>query len=260
MGICFECKKTTDLYCIHHKKHICMDCILKNHKNCTICKYRDYVENGADEINTCSVCSQELSNSETLRLPCLCLHHKECLLNAFSSSSDATCPHCHSAIFTEEILKELHEGLKVEIVETFKGKEYAKIITPNEIQKEVIDETAQLLLNNENDVNGDDKDDKNDEEKIEYIQGEMTSLKRKDDVEVPIEVGPTIEFDVTSDDDEIDHGMKKKNQGSTIGVDFVKSLQTKGKISGKTIMLLVFLMVILVILMIIIFATGNKDT
>ena len=231
-------------------------------QNCTICKYREYVENGGEEINTCSICSQDLTTSETIRLPCLCLHHKNCLVQHFeSSSNDKVCPKCQSQIFTEEILKELHETIKLEIVELFKGKEYATIITPNEIKKEEIDSTTQMLLDN-NTVKLNENEGKNDEETVAYIQGEMTSLKRKEEIkeDVHIEVGPTIEFDVTSDDDEIDHGMKKKIQNSSIGEDFIKSLQTKGKISGKTILLLFFLMIILVILMIIIFATGNKDT
>ena len=257
MGFCVECKKQTDIYCLHHKKHVCIDCLTKLHTKCTAKKYREFVENGGKEQNECDVCKNILEEGNIIRLPCLCVFHKECLITYFDNHQDnVICPQCQSEVFTETKIKECNTQMKDELIDTFKGKNYTcSAIQSNIIKEEELDENTQMLLDNENEKEESIKH----EENISFVHSEMTSLKRKEDeIEVPIEVGPRIAFDISSDDEE-DHGSKKKNQQS-LGEDFVKSLRQKGKISPKTIVLLFCLMIILIIFMIIIFLNDNTDT
>ncbi|KAL7721456.1 putative Ring finger protein [Entamoeba marina] len=105
MGICHICKEQTSLYCVNHEKHICLKCLVTNHKECCICQYIDYVDNKVTKDNTCTICDEELYEGENiLRLPCLHMFHVSCLRSYFSDSNSFTCPHCNSPILHEDYI------------------------------------------------------------------------------------------------------------------------------------------------------------
>ncbi|GAB1223536.1 hypothetical protein ENUP19_0173G0004 [Entamoeba nuttalli] len=260
MGICFECKKPTDLYCVHHKKHICIECIFKNHINCTVCKYREYVEENREEVNNCIICSTELTSKETVRLPCFCVFHKDCLISLFDQSiEEVKCPKCHQPIFTQQ---DIPNQIKDQLISTFAGKSYLQPfleLNPPKHEEE-IDMNAAVLLNETPKEVEQQPQEKEEQDNVEYVQQEITSLKRKDEKiegSENNEVAPTIEFDMSSDED--DHGNKKKEM-SSIGKNFIQTLGKKNKISGSTLLILFGLMILLVVFMVVVYFIGNKDT
>lgn len=251
MGICYECKKQTDNYCITHKKHICTECMFKSHQQCTVCKYKEYVEENREEVTTCAVCNEAFGDKEVVRLPCYCVLHKDCVIKVFDETiEELKCPRCHAVVFSKE--HPLEESFKKELMTVFEGKPYIQPICDTqaaETKDEPVDEVVSVLLSNE-------EKQPEEVENVEYTQHEVTSLKPQTKGGVqPTEPEPTIEFDVESDEEDHGHSQKK-----TIGESFVESLGQKKTMSGRVIFAIMGLMILIVLFVVLVYFIGNQDT
>ncbi|KAL7711539.1 RING-type domain-containing protein [Entamoeba marina] len=269
MGICHECKKQTHLYCVHHKKHTCIECVMKNHSTCTICEYRDHVENNREEINECGVCKEPLNDSQTVRLPCLCVFHLQCLIDQFEDTfEELKCPRCSSVIF--DTTTDIPSCLKQALINAFAGKSYIRPFVESNVVSEEIDAVTQAILNDPQDSQtqeveqaehheGDNARTDGNEELVEYTDQVVTSLKSKREKsqiehygqqEQHTDAVPNIEFDVESDE-EVD---------ASVGMDFVKTVGKKKKITWKTVFILLFVLLLLILFIGILYIIGDVDT
>ncbi|ELP90813.1 hypothetical protein EIN_026920 [Entamoeba invadens IP1] len=254
MGICFECKKSTDLYCVHHKKHVCIDCMFKTHAVCTMSKYKDYVMDNKPEVNECPLCKAVLGDKEVVRLPCLCVVHKECIVKEFDDATgELKCPQCQTPVFVGK--DDIPTQIKEHLLAIFAGKKYIQPFLDANLQTiahEDIDTTTQLLLKPE---------DEKEEQNVSYTKNEISSLKKvAEATEVNVEAeddssGPHMNDTDTSDEED----AKKKLQGS-LGMGFVATLGHNKRISGRGIFIILVLMVVLVLFMVIVYFFGNTDT
>ena len=137
MGRCHICKNTTNLYCLNHDKHICINCINEHHKECSIVDYAAYVEGTVEKDNKCNICNEEIfEGDEIIRLPCLDIVHKDCIVKQLNSvqipenevfNDIMKCNKCGDDVFTEEhkehvMMKVIAESLKnVDVVKKYFG-------------------------------------------------------------------------------------------------------------------------------------------
>jgi len=78
MGLC-KCRKITDLYCFKHKKPVCENCIVSDHRTCHVDTYIKWLTDSEILPPTCVICKGELTPDSVVRLSCLHCCHIECL-------------------------------------------------------------------------------------------------------------------------------------------------------------------------------------
>nr|BAN39545.1 RING finger protein, putative [Entamoeba histolytica] len=238
MGICHICKEQTTLYCVDHEKHICLNCLLKSHKECTICQYVGYVDGKVKKDNTCHLCGEEIFEGDLIvRLPCLHKFHQECLLKSLSNihlnesescENQFKCPECLIDIFTEE---NKNTVLMQSLIQQFKQlefiKKYANISDENVSESTTSEVMAAISLKN------------NDEDSIVVSQSVDTTNKGDD---VAIGINPeeqSIELEIDEDEDK--KIVTKDMDGNSL-------LQTKIILTWRTKILIVILVICFIFL------------
>ena len=154
---------------------------------CTVCPYRDFVEEEVEPINDCSLCSKPLAEAATVRLPCYHVFHTACLISAWDDLVETiTCPRCAAPVFaTQDVPQPIRDGL----VEAFQGKSFLQpfVGAAAPVVTEQMDATTQALLGIEQ------------EPDVHYTVQEVKHISKETP---PIAEPPVVDFldDVFEDD------------------------------------------------------------
>lgn len=111
MGLC-KCPKrqVTNQFCFEHRVNVCENCMVVNHKRCTVQSYIQWLKD-SDFDSNCSLCGYVRDHEDCVRLICYHVFHWKCLnarqqmLPSTTSPSGHTCPICCSPIFPSNNLK-----------------------------------------------------------------------------------------------------------------------------------------------------------
>ncbi|VFQ94240.1 unnamed protein product [Cuscuta campestris] len=132
MVVC-KCRKATKLYCFIHKVPVCGECIcFAQHQLCVVRTYSEWVIDGDyDWPPKCCFCHnvlEEAADTQTIRLGCLHIIHKNCFLSHVKGFAPHTsppgyvCPACSASIWPPKSVKDsgssLHSKLKEAILQT----------------------------------------------------------------------------------------------------------------------------------------------
>eukprot|EP00038_Savillea_parva_P011150 m.195477 g.195477 ORF g.195477 m.195477 type:complete len:313 (+) comp19495_c0_seq1:79-1017(+) len=103
MGLC-KCRQVTTLFCFQCRINVCDKCIVTKHKTCVVNQYMQWLLNSEFDP-TCRLCTGQFSpDQETIRLGCLHVFHKQCLLDyaaslpANTAPAGYACPKCQAPI------------------------------------------------------------------------------------------------------------------------------------------------------------------
>uniref|UniRef100_U5EWY3 Zinc finger protein-like 1 homolog n=1 Tax=Corethrella appendiculata TaxID=1370023 RepID=U5EWY3_9DIPT len=110
MGLC-KCPKrqVTTQFCFEHRVNVCENCMVVNHKKCTVQSYIQWLKD-SDYDSLCSLCGSLLDNEDCVRLICYhvfhwgCLNHRQQSLPANTAPSGHQCPICNDPIFPPQNL------------------------------------------------------------------------------------------------------------------------------------------------------------
>ncbi|KAI1284966.1 Zinc finger protein-like 1 [Halotydeus destructor] len=130
MGLC-KCpkRKVTQQFCFEHKVNVCEFCMTREHRKCVVHPYLQWLEDSSFSRN-CTLCQQDLSQDDTIRLLCYHLFHWKCLdamakqLPSHTPPAGYQCPDCHKAIFPATTS---NSPIAIQLKNAFSNVEWAKV-------------------------------------------------------------------------------------------------------------------------------------
>jgi hypothetical protein len=146
MGICKHRVKT-DLFCFEHKKPVCGNCLVDEHRVCAVASYREWLEDADYEVNVCGVCRESSGGQDSfLRLPCHDIIHKTCFDGLVREVGDApggpgislACPLCQTLILRSTPAPRTSPASRSELLQQLMSyidtKPYAASLSPSLLQ------------------------------------------------------------------------------------------------------------------------------
>ncbi|CAH8573710.1 unnamed protein product [Dicrocoelium dendriticum] len=94
MGLCkCERKRVTNLFCFEHRVNVCEFCMVSSHEKCIVKSYLRWLKD-CDFNPACGICRERFdeSDKECIRLICLDVFHRECLVELLESAPPTTAP------------------------------------------------------------------------------------------------------------------------------------------------------------------------
>ncbi|CAB0006949.1 unnamed protein product [Nesidiocoris tenuis] len=152
MGLCKCPKKTvTTMFCYEHRVNVCQHCMVANHQSCVVQSYLNWLKD-TEFDSTCTLCHDDMKNSECVRLLCYHLFHWDCLGKYFGSLPRTTapagykCPICSSGIIPHpNLVSPVADELRKKLKSTIWGKEDLTSLSDSNENSKPTGETARAF-------------------------------------------------------------------------------------------------------------------
>lgn len=139
------------MFCYEHRVNVCQHCMVANHQSCVVQSYLNWLKD-TEFDSTCTLCHDDLKNSECVRLLCYHLFHWDCLGKYFGSLPRTTapagykCPICSSGIIPHpNLVSPVADELRKKLKSTIWGKEDLTSLSDSNENSKPTGETARAF-------------------------------------------------------------------------------------------------------------------